>query len=54
MANALKGRKLLGNQKKCDYHGDGFKELNQKGRSMLRPISHSIIRRRLKDINEEF
>jgi hypothetical protein len=52
----MKGRKLLGNQKKCDYHGDGFKELNQKGRSMLRPITHRIIRSRLKAdiLKEEF
>lgn len=50
----MKGRKLLGNQKKCDYYGDGFKELNQKGRAFLKPVSHRIIRRRLKaDIARE-
>ena len=54
MANTLKGRKNLGSQKKCDYYGDGFKELNQKGRAKLKPLSHRIIRRRLKNINEEF
>ena len=56
MANTLKGRKNLGSQKKCDHHGDGFKELNQKGRSQLRPISHGIMRSRLKRevLKEEF
>lgn len=45
----MRGKKILGNQKKCDNNGDGLYELVGRWKKIAKQNMHQTIRARLKN-----